>query len=804
MIRPRWQKVFADLYGNLTRTLLVVASIAVGLFALGVMATLFFVVQEDMERGYAAVNPANIYFRTGYFRQGLVDSIAELPGVRQAQGANSFSLRLEANPGEWIAIDMKAYADPGELELNRLELIEGVWPPGEREIVIDAYKLPNTNAQLGDLVTIELPSGGTRQLKLVGITQDQTIGAYRGAGGFFNSPVQGYLTLDTAEWLEQPFPTLYNTLYVTVQGDSRAPANLQQVSETVRRHLERNNIQIFNNAQRSSHDHPNLSLVSALVAVLLVIGLLVVFLSGFLITNTLQALINQQVQQIGILKSVGARRVQVVVLYLALNLLFGILAFAIAAPLAYQVAFRALVFLTQEINQKFYGFRLIPQVIGLQAAIAIIMPQIAALVPVLQGTRISVQEALSGILQDQPPGQGWLERSLSGLRNFSMILVVSLRNTFRRKGRLVLTLITLTLGGAVFIATFNVRVSLNAFIGQIVQYFLADVNITFDRSYRIEEISPLILEVPGVASVEGWAFGQAEILLADDQVGESVSLLAPPVDSPLVEPIMLSGRWVLPGDRNAIALSELFIERFPDIQIGDTIRFKVNGDETEWVVVGFYQLAGKISGFSAYTSYEYLSELINQPGKAVTYRVVADSPDLSLKQQEQLGQRIEAHLEQYGIETADVTTGLSLTQLAADGFNILTALLLFLAILTAMVGSIGLTGTMSLNVMERTREIGVLRAIGASDRMLMRMVLIEGALIGMISWLLASLLAFPISGVMAESINQALFGAQSNLGFTPIGFAIWLGVVVVLSILASVMPARNATRLTIREVLSYE
>jgi putative ABC transport system permease protein len=72
------------------------------------------------------------------------------------------------------------------------------------------------------------------------------------------------------------------------------------------------------------------------------------------------------------------------------------------------------------------------------------------------------------------------------------------------------------------------------------------------------------------------------------------------------------------------------------------------------------------------------------------------------------------------------------------------------------------------------------------------------------SWLLSSLLAFPISQIMSSSISLALFGGSANFGFTPIGFIIWLGVVIVLSVVASVMPARSATRLTIREVLAYE
>ena len=379
-------------------------------------------------------------------------------------------------------------------------------------------------------------------------------------------------------------------------------------------------------------------------------------------------------------------------------------ALAGAAPLSAVVAFRIVDFLNVQMNYEFLGPRLIPSVITVQAVIAVLMPLAAALFPVWQGTRISVQEALSGIRQDNPPDQGWLDRRLSRLRQFSLLLVVGLRNTVRRKGRLALTLVTLTLGGAVFIATFNVRISLMDYIQQITQYFQADVNVTLDRNYFIDEINSAIMDVPGVAQVEGWMFARTEIILGDGSIGKSVSLLAPPVQSPLVKPILISGRWLQPGDENAIALSELFQEAYPDLRVGDTIRLRVNGDEKDWVVIGFFQLAGKVSGYSAYTSYEYLSRLLNLQGKAISYRIVASTPDLPRDQQEALGQAIEAHLAASGIRTVDVTTGQSLTQTASDGFNVLTAFLLFLALLTALVGSIGLAGTMSLNVMERTRK----------------------------------------------------------------------------------------------------
>ncbi|MFO7680759.1 MAG: FtsX-like permease family protein [Chloroflexota bacterium] len=127
-----------------------------------------------------------------------------------------------------------------------------------------------------------------------------------------------------------------------------------------------------------------------------------------------------------------------------------------------------------------------------------------------------------------------------------------------------------------------------------------------------------------------------------------------------------------------------------------------------------------------------------------------------------------------------------------------------MAILTAVVGSIGLMGTMGMNVMERTREIGVMRAIGAVDGEIIKSVVIEGMMIGLISWTAAVVLSFPISFVLLRLISTAMIDTIMPLQITWLGFAIWLGVVVFLSVVASMVPARSAARLTIREVLAYE
>jgi putative ABC transport system permease protein len=804
MMRPRWQKVLADLRGNLGRTALVIASIAIGLFAFGVIATLYVVIRQDMRGGYTATQPANIRLRTSLIDEDMVASIRKVAGIKDAQGARLLSLRLQKTPEEWITIELNSQQDFENSSISKLSLEEGTLNPSKGQILLERYKLPDINAEIGDLVVIETPAGQIRQLELVGIVSDQTNGAFSGGGGFFLSPVQGYVDSDTLEWLGLPLPDWYDTLYFTVEGDGLDENQIQVVADRVRDELENRDVTVTSLATRRTDDHPNSPYVNAISGVLLLLGLFIAFLSTFLITNTLQALLQQQVEQIGIMKTVGARRTQIIVIYMMLILAFGVAAFLLAAPLTSWVSFQLMDFLVYQLNFNLLGFRIVPVVVIAQALIAIIVPQLAAFIPIWRGSRLSVQEALSGVRQGATKSR---QAGRQGILRFKLVsrpLLISLRNTFRSKGRMALTLVTLSLGGALFISTFNVQLSMANYIEQISQYFIGDLNLTLAYPYRVEKIEDLLSPLDEISHVEGWMTARSEILLQDGSTGEAVQLLAPPGGSQLVEPRLLVGRWLLPGDQNAIVLNELFRSTYPDLQVGDTLRLQVNGDETDWTVVGFFQFAGRSVGYMAYANAEYLSQLVGLPGQAVLFRLVADRPDLTISQQEALGVKVQNLLEGRGIQIAEVEAGLSVSQTAADGFTILTAFLLFMAVLAAVVGSIGLAGTMSINVMERTREIGIMRAIGSSNGILMMMVIIEGYLIGIISWALGSLLAFPITNLMSNSISLALFEASTSITYTPTGFLIWFVVVSLLSIGASVLPARKAANLTIREVLAYE
>ena len=218
-----------------------------------------------------------------------------------------------------------------------------------------------------------------------------------------------------------------------------------------------------------------------------------------------------------------------------------------------QGAYGLAAFIADKMSFTLLGYRIVPMAFAIQIVGGLLVPLVAGLAPVLGGARVTVLRAISGDLtmdekqaDESPTRESRWERFQTRVTNalarrgihIPRPLLISLRNTFRRRGRLLLTLFTLTMGGAIFIAVFNVRVSLHDYMGAIGQYFIADVTVDFDEPYRLREVEQYVMQVDGVEYVEGWQFTAVEALFPDGTVADNISVLAPPAESALVNPII--------------------------------------------------------------------------------------------------------------------------------------------------------------------------------------------------------------------------------------------------------------------------
>jgi len=800
MLRSRWHKVLNDLWGNKIRTLLIVLSIAVGLFAVGTIVGAQAILSTGMAESFAAINPSSGTVRTAeLFDDDFVQTVRGMKNVADADARHAMDVRIKIGPEEWTNLRVFALEDYNDIRVNKIFPESGAWPPPEQEILIERAALPLLNAEVGDTVLIELPNEKQKFIRIAGLAHDPA----QMPAQIDGSPY-GYISFDTLKWFGEE-PGL-NELYVVADNADDAEF-AQQVVNEVKKRAERNGMTIPIMTTAEPGQLPLDDVLQAVLYLMGALGLLSLFLSMFLIVNTISALLTQQQRQIGVMKALGARSGQIMGMYLGMVLIYGIIALIVAIPLSLVGARGLSQVMAVYFNFDLSSLNVPPMAIVAQIIIGLLVPVLASLPPFLTGLRISPVQAMSTYTLGKGRfGTGLLDRLLSGANlwftRYVLLrpMLLSLRNIFRSKVRLMLTLITLTLAGSTFIGVFSINTALDRTLDDYMQAYSFDTAVVFNRSYRIERIRQEAQTVPGVSDAEVYFQQMTRRVRPDGSESNTIFILGFDAGSEMIGgPKILQGRWLLPEDENAVVVDGILLQQEPDLELGDEIILVIEGRERPFKIVGV--TLGMIFPIM-YVNYPYISRTLDDVGMTSAIVVNMDRHDPAFVSRTMTA--LENHLEQHGIQ---INTIYAMTTELDEGkavFAAIIALLLMMAMLLAVVGGLGLMGTMSINVLERTREIGVLRAIGAPNKGVSRVFIREGIAIGFISWIFGAILAYPLGKGLSDTVGVGVVGMPLNFAYSFTGLWMWLILVIALSAMASFIPARNAARLTVREVLAYE
>jgi len=794
----RWKKVWADFWHNKSRAILTILTIGVGVFTVGFSSNLRYYMNESMDSDFLSSSPSEATVYASPMDEESVKIARMVPGVDGVEGRRTTSAKIIRIAEDDVIIQFTAIENPYDLTVNTLKpaLNETSIPPlGEREVLLDS-SAASLGYQPGDLITVELDDGKLRELRLAGYLHSATILPY-GQG----STVTAFVTPDTIVWLGGA--RSFNALAVSVAENQTDTEHVLAVAQSVADRIERSGATIRSVYVSQPGHHYAYSISQGVFFILDVLGWLTVLLSGILIVNTITALMSQQKRQIGIMKAIGARTQQIFGMDVVLILGFGLCSLIISVPLANKAAQTVSDVMAGWLNFFPAPYRGYPATLIQQAIVALLVPLLAAVLPIYNSVRVTVRETLSeyGIGAKTKPKKTSVSE---GALLIPRPMRLSLRNAFRRKVRLALTLFTLILAGALFIGVYNLWASFAQVIDDFQGYYQSDVNVNFGRGYRFDKVSEMALNIPGVSSVEGWLEFYPATLIPEetDDVGQEIQFFAPPSTSTLIDPIVTAGRWLQPGDENAVVVGNHLLNMFPDLKVGDTLTIKINEKETQWHIIGFYSLPAPSDVPYLYVNYEYISRLIGQPGMVYSLRVITDQHDATT--QENINAQLLATFEAHGVQVSRTRTGTDEIQDATAFTNVFVYFILGMAVLIAIVGGLGLMGTMSINVLERTREIGVMRAIGASSWAIQSIVISEGVVIGLVSWIISIALAIPLTNVLTFGVGMAIFSVNLPAVYSLSGMIVWLFGMLLLAAIASSLPAARASRLTVRDTLAYE
>lgn len=800
-------KIWNEVWQNKGRTLQIVLIIAMGAFAIGMIIGGRNLFQARVREIWRATSPATISLAVNpAVDDTTITGLKGIKGVQEVEGYSETTLEWRLKPGDpWQAGTLIARDDYAKQHYNQLQLVSGHWPKDK------TFAFAN-----GDETTFGFKEGGQVYIRLndreytaqLGGVLADLIALPPGFGG------SAHFYTTRARLGELTGSRDFNRILAGVPVYEEKTAT--DIADRIQRRLEKQNIEVTGAAppidqpRRVADPAINYlqNTLDGLFFILGVMAALAIFLGLLLVYNTINALVTQQVNQIGMMKAVGARSSQILEIYLANILIYGLLAFVVAAPLGALGAYELYAFFINSFFNIAPGpFMISPPAVLAQLAIVLLAPVIASLGPIWTAMHITVREAIS--TYGLTIAAGLLERWLARLQQIPRLVLLTLSNTFRNKWRVLLTQVMLVGSGVIFMMIISMQESVTYTFGDVLFSILRfNVAFEFERPERIEQVEALTRAQPGVKAVEMWGLSSPKMWLANQPKGnenQAVQLFGIPLPTRLYGPHIQAGRWLQAGDTYAVVLNQR-LAKHTGIKVGDRVIFDHGPHgKSEWQVVGLFLDPALVR--SAYVPRDTLLREIRSFNRATTIWIQTTRTDAA--GEAAVAQELQQYYEQrkFKLDTQGVffgqNTASQIVDLVLNNFMVIISLLGAMAIIIGLVGSVALSGILSLNVLERRREIGVMRAIGASSVSIAGMFIGEGILLAWLSWLFAVILSIPAS----YSFIQAFAEVADNdilFKYSPTGALYWLIIVTVLAVIASWFPAHRATQISVRESLAYQ
>jgi putative ABC transport system permease protein len=803
MNSPRWKKLLRDLQAARGRMAMMAVAIAVSIFGVGTILSAYTILTREISRNYLGTNPASAYLELDAVDAALVEAVRQQPNIADAEAASWVVARIEVQPNEWMPLLLFVVQDFDAMRVGTFTPEAGAWPPPGQTILVEREVLPLIHVEVGDALTVQTPNGAKQKIAISGAVHDPSL-----APAWQEQTVYGYITPATLAYLGES-DTLH-ILKIIVKDQPRDVAAIDSTVGVLAAWLKGQGRTVEEIRIPPPGRHPHQSQMTAILTLLLVFSVMALVLSAILTATMIGGLLAQQIRQIGIMKAIGARSSQITGLYLALIVLLGSAAVVLGLPpgIAAGRGFAGVV--AQLLNFTIYSEAIPAWVYLVLALMGILIPLLVALNPILRTTRMTVQATINdyGTTRETFGSRG-LDSWLGRIRLVDNTLILSLRNTFRRRGRLILTLSLLAAAGGMFMTGINVKTGWETYLANAAADRHYDLEIRLNGSQSEEKILSMVSSVPGVQKVESWNLVPAALVRPDgldivrtypDGGHGSFTLRSVPPESQLIETPLLSGRWLQAGDVNVVVLNQMAAAFFPNAQVGDDIQLMVNGRVATFRLVGVIKQI--LTPSTAYVSPTAFAEATGQSLQFTNAaRIVMEEHN-----EEAIGsvtRKIERAFAAENVSMKVVISETLLGEAISGHVYIFIFALITISAVMAVVGALGLMSSMGTSVIERTREFGIMRAIGAKSNTVLRNVISEGVFIGLMSWVISVPLSIPLSLGIGYLVGNLSFRAPLPLIVSPMGLSLWLLVIIVGSIAASAYPARQASRLTIRETLAY-
>jgi putative ABC transport system permease protein len=795
MLSPRWKKILYDVWDDKFRTLLVVLSISLGIIGVGVIGQTNYILSEGMEKGYREANPANVVISLGSFGTSFLHKAESIKEVKEATGKAVFPVEFQKkkmagadNNSNWNNAVLFAL-DFQHMPMDHFYTIKGSGNPKRGEVLIEETSLAHFHLKVGGRIWIETSNGKKHLMKISGTVHDP---------GKMTAILSNemYVYIPLSHLREIADTNQMNTLSIVVDKHDAGISGFQETESKIRNLAKKSGIPVYSTVRAEKGRHWAYDIVHSMILIFNKFGILILIASIGLVINTVMSLLKGQMKQIGIMQVIGATPNQLFAMYMETVLFYSFLSLCIGIPASIWGARYISGNSMELLNFSSAEIGLSIKVLYRQIFIGMIVPLLVSFYPIYKGSRISAREAIQGADEIQSfreiPFLKWP-------RFISAPQILAFRNAFRKKGRLVLTLCTLTLTGTTIISVASIYASMQKTKEQSLQYTKYDFQLELERPVSAKKLETVIQRVRGVKKAEFWGLVSGTYSKRNGLKSGDIMIIAPKTATKMIDPKIIEGTWLTAKDKNSIVLDTNILRTDSHIKVGDTVDFIINNKRKPLKVAGFARkAAGEVL---SYINPETLKSFQLDDAN-ILINITAKPP--SWQDKEKVAREIKEQLNTEGINVAKIKRTKDFQQGLEIRFNIELLLLSVFAVLITCVAVVGLMGNISLNVLERKREIGILRSIGATDKSLFSLVVSESMVIGLAGWAGAIMLSFPISRSLCNEVGYSLFQTPLDFHYSYSSMWEWFILSCFIAIAASIFPAWSVAKTEIREVLAYE
>jgi putative ABC transport system permease protein len=790
-MNTQWRKIAGDFRQHRLQIFLIAVILVLG--TAGVVAALNAraVLAREIEKSYRLANSADVVLWFDKIEPPLLELIRARANVAEIESRATVFSRIAGKSGEWFPMRITVLPDFADRKVNLIHRDGGgAWPAADPGIMVEQSGAWLLGLREGEEVRVRTPSSAAAGIRLSGFVHDPAV-----APSTQDRMIYGYVTPGAAAFLGQSANLDQLLVKLKTRGSL---SDVSEFADDLAAWLKTRNMTPLR-VDALNNTHPHAALMTAMLRVLEVLAGLAFVCSATLAACVISLWMRREVRQVGIMKTLGARSWQLARQYLALVAPLVLFALVVALPLGTVVGRWVVKYHQSMLNIDVADWN-VPRALLLQELFfALGVPLLAMAVPILRAARISPRQAIQDPGIVAPRGPIALTSRvirMPGDRRWSF----ALRNSFRRPWRLALTLLTLSAGGALFLTTHNNYESLMRVIDAALANRGHDIEVQLQRPGPAAQLEALARTVPDVEIAEGFRRASVNLVTEDSgslavREGRRLLLCGYPVETRLLTLPLREGRWPAATEADAVVINRHVQEGAPGLRLGDQITVKFRERKTKVRVVGIVEEIGTPVIYAAFPVFENITGLGD--GSAILrVKTKGDRHDL-------VAGALEQALLDARLTPSLVNTKREFRASLEEHFAVVGGVMKMIALASALIGAITLIATVSLGVIERGREIGVIRAIGARPRAVIAIFLVEGGAVAFLSAILSIAGGIILARLLNGMAERQLLHVAVPLYVSRLGLGL-LSAGVLLVVLGVWLSVSRILQMSVRDALAYE